>query len=224
MEVFEALNKKSKSARYTAWLCVTFIVITVFSMLYLFYFESYSSSVSREMRTLNELIGDVDTNTVNGKRKIDRFMTDLETTKELSERRGKEESASFIELSKLRLEVELKRAEIDIKVAEQQLAFEDRRRIVSMIVEYITKIGAVIIAIYMVQILLSLSRYHLRLSDHLSIVALAVKHSGKDIGELERFVGLVNSNHIDFGKSPVTPVDKLVEVAKVASDKSSTNK
>ena len=211
MEIYETLDRRSKSARRSAWFSVMLIVTTVFFMIFFFYSGSNSLLLKYDWALMEE--------------EISATQRDLEASlKNLNLSMGSNDTKVFEDLEKLRLELELKRLELDLETTKLEQSSADARRMTSTITESVTKIGAVLIALYMVQILLSLTRYHFRLADHLAIVAISIKHSDSDIGKIEQFMTAVGTNHIDFGKAPVTPSDKLIEMMKDLPNKIATNK
>lgn len=111
------------------------------------------------------------------------------------------------ELRKLELEVELKKAELQKSALESTTMTET-------IAESVAKIGAVFIAIYLVQILLSLTRYHFRIADHLEVASDILNLAGGDHEKLKDLMLVLATTHIDFGKAPTTPVDKVLDTVK----------
>ncbi len=208
MEIHETLEKRSRSARRSAWFSVMLIVTTVFFMIFFFYAGSNSLLLSYELSSI--------------KNELEVKQRDVEAS--IKNLNASEDPKVFESLEKLRLELDLKRSELDLEKTKFEQSSADARRMASTITESVTKIGAVLIALYMVQILLSLTRYHFRLADHLAIVSVAIKHSDSDIEKIEQFMTAVGTNHIDFGKAPVTPIDKLLELVRELPDKIATNK
>lgn len=128
--------------------------------------------------------------------------------KALTERLSKESD----EIIKTRLELELKKA---------QFAEETSRNsgLTSTISSAVLRIGSVLIALYLVQILLGLTRYHLRLSDHLAACGHALIFSAGDPTKFVELVPILSASHIDFGKPPNTPAEKIIDAIKDALPK-----
>ncbi len=79
----------------------------------------------------------------------------------------------------------------------------------------ITRIGAVLLAVFMMQILLSFYRYYMRLSSFYGSKIVAVK--SLDAGDKEGLNSLISSislDGIDFGKEPQPPLEKIIELLK----------
>jgi hypothetical protein len=111
------------------------------------------------------------------------------------------------EIKKLRLELELKKT---------QLEYENIQNsgVIYTVSGAVARIGAVLIALYLVQILLGLTRYHLRLADHLEACAHGLRFCPEDPMKITMLVPVLSAAHIDFGKAPSTPIEKVLDVVK----------
>jgi hypothetical protein len=76
----------------------------------------------------------------------------------------------------------------------------------------IARIGAVLIAIFLIQILLSFARYNYRLSEHLSACADMIRLSAGDTDKM-RNLALFMLPAIEFGKIPSSPFQKIVDTS-----------
>jgi predicted PurR-regulated permease PerM len=209
MEIHESLSKRAGSARRSAWFSVSLIVSTVFAMIFFFYiggsggvFSFYPEFAQIEAK-INE---------------------SAEILKESARNQPDLDPAAVADLEKMKLELQLKQSELDLKRTELEQSSADARRLASTITDSVTKIGAVLIALYMVQILLSLTRYHFRLADHLTIVAESFKYADSDTDKLKDILNVISIDHIDFGKSPTTPMENIIELIKDLPEKIATNK
>jgi magnesium-transporting ATPase (P-type) len=82
-------------------------------------------------------------------------------------------------------------------------------------------IASVVLIIYLAQLLIGFSRYHYRVADKLFSQANAVTIciTSGDIEKLGEFVSSMSLD-IDFGKTPETPTDKILDtIAKMQSAK-----
>ena len=84
--------------------------------------------------------------------------------------------------------------------------------LISLIGGTIVRIGAVAIGIFGVQIMFNFARYHIRLAHHLESSADALELSGENFTNLDILQKVLAPVDIDFGKSPTTPTDKLLDV------------
>ncbi len=85
----------------------------------------------------------------------------------------------------------------------------------TVIATSITRIGAVFLAVFMMQILLSFYRYYMRLSNFYSSRVVAAKAlDEEDYEELKSFIETLSIDGIDFGKEPQPPIDKIIELLK----------
>jgi hypothetical protein len=196
-DLSESLGSRARRARRSAWYSAALIIITVFAMIVFFY----------------------------GVRAVDRYMyadigfklSDTAKFNLVTLAKQKEDRTAPTEDPKLtekKLDLELKKAELDLRRAELNKGAEESSRMLSVITDSATKIGAVLISIYLIQILLGLMRYHFKLADHLATISDALKISNDDIDKLIKMTEAIGVAHIDFGKNPQTPIDKLTEIIK----------
>jgi hypothetical protein len=77
----------------------------------------------------------------------------------------------------------------------------------------ILRIGSVLVGIFMIQILVSFSRYYFKLSEHLSMSSALIRLAGGKLSDLKTTAPLLLPSSIDFGKAPTSPVEKVLEGA-----------
>lgn len=116
------------------------------------------------------------------------------------------------EIKRMRLELDLKKVQIDQ---------ENYRNsgLTYTISGAVVRIGSVLIALYLVQILFGLTRYHLRLSDHLAACGDVLIISSGDQKKFVELNSVLSASHIDFGKPPNMPIEKITEAIKDAFSK-----
>jgi len=78
----------------------------------------------------------------------------------------------------------------------------------------ITRVGAVMLSIFMMQIMLSFYRYFLKLSNYYKARILAFNYAD-DEEERSNVIKSVSTEHITFGKEPQPGLEKIVEIAKL---------
>ena len=76
----------------------------------------------------------------------------------------------------------------------------------------VIRIGAGIVGLWLIQILFGLTRHHFRLADHGYILAIALKTTKDDIILLGQVMAVSTITHVDFGKAPTTPIDKMLDI------------
>ncbi len=86
----------------------------------------------------------------------------------------------------------------------------DRSLIDIILNSIITRIGAVLVGIFLIQILVGYSRYYYRLAEHLSALADIVRLSDGNANVM-RDLAAVMLPAFDFGKMPTSPVQKLFD-------------
>lgn len=181
--VIDELRTRSRRSRRIAWIMVGLMIGTVFSLV-LFFFGAISYISYGPPFEVS-------------------FSRETDREKELKAAQEKESD----EIKKMRLELELKKA---------QLEQENSRNsgLIFTISSAVARIGAVLIALYLVQILLGLTRYHLRLADHLDACAHGLRFCPQDPMKITTLVPVLSAAHVDFGKAPSTPIEKVLDVAK----------
>ncbi len=77
----------------------------------------------------------------------------------------------------------------------------------------LTRIAAVGLAVFLIQILISLTRYHARMADHYRSLQNAMQIANGDLFDLPNIAAITNAN-VDFGKVPTSVLEKAVEALK----------
>jgi hypothetical protein len=75
----------------------------------------------------------------------------------------------------------------------------------------ILRIGSVILAVYVIQVMIHLTRYNFRIADHVSALADALVISNGDPKSIAALVNIFAPRHIGFGAPPATAPDKLAD-------------
>lgn len=82
-----------------------------------------------------------------------------------------------------------------------------------------TRIGSILLLIFLVQILLSVYRYSVRLVSYYEARADALLlYGGSDAGQLQMFVATLSAEKVEFGKSLSSPTEQAVELLKTANE------
>jgi hypothetical protein len=77
----------------------------------------------------------------------------------------------------------------------------------------IIRIGAVLVGIFLIQLMVGFVRYYYRLANHLLITSAMVRLSAGNILALKEIAPLLLPTGIDFGKMPVSPVERVLDGA-----------
>jgi len=83
--------------------------------------------------------------------------------------------------------------------------------ILTNVVSSVIRIGAVLIGIFLIQILVVLARYYYRMSDHFEMSAAIVLLTAGKISNIKILSPLLLPAKIDFGKSPTSPVERVFD-------------
>lgn len=79
----------------------------------------------------------------------------------------------------------------------------------------ITRVGAVMLSVFMMQILLSFYRYFARLSNFYES-KVVVSSVFKDDTSIEEIQKTLSTEHITFGKDPAMPIEKIIDLIKLS--------
>ena len=82
----------------------------------------------------------------------------------------------------------------------------------SLLTSIIARIGAVLVGIFLIQILVSFARYNYKLSEHLSACADMVRISRGEAGIMKELAPVMLTA-LDFGKMPSSPFQKIVDTS-----------
>lgn len=85
------------------------------------------------------------------------------------------------------------------------------------------RIASVFLSVYLIQILVGITRYHFRLADHLDTSAAALEISTGS-RELAQIWAVLSTGQIQFGKAPVAPQEVTLDVIKELINKIPTMK
>lgn len=96
----------------------------------------------------------------------------------------------------------------------------DHAEWVSLISGLVLRLGAVILAVFLIQIMVSLARYRFRISDSLYTKAEAVRLSNGNIDSLKILLNAFSDVNIDFGSLPESPYIEFVKVLRDIASKS----
>lgn len=87
----------------------------------------------------------------------------------------------------------------------------------TLIVLTATRIGAIFLSVYVIQILITVYKYYARLNAFYSGRAIALQGVGDD--KAEELLVTLSPENIDFSKAPNLPYEKVLELAKEAIQK-----
>ena len=83
----------------------------------------------------------------------------------------------------------------------------------------LAKLTAIVLAVYLIQILVGFTRYQYKVADHLYAAAFALELSSGDMETFNKAMISLSLSHIEFGKMPATLSDKGLDVIKEAMSK-----
>jgi hypothetical protein len=106
-----------------------------------------------------------------------------------------------------------------VEIDRVQAELNQRYHFVAILSDALVRVGTVLMAIFIIQILTSVGRYHFRVSDHLEAVADTVELSESDAKTIQSLLLLISPRHIEFGTGPKSPFQQVVELSAASSKK-----
>ena len=82
-----------------------------------------------------------------------------------------------------------------------------------------TRIGAIILSIYLLQFLAHFTRYGFLIADHLDAMADAIELADGNFERVNLLVEALSPRHIGFGKAPASPNEKVLDTVKTLASK-----
>jgi hypothetical protein len=83
----------------------------------------------------------------------------------------------------------------------------------SVISGSVVRIGAVLVGIFLIQLMVGFARYYYKLAEHLRCCATSINLSAGRLNDLQTVVPLLMPSGIEFGKIPNSPIEKLADTA-----------
>lgn len=192
-QIARNIRKRSINARLSAWMSLLLIVVLGVIILN-FYSETgtytwvdsigYSFSV-RGGEERARMQSEIDS--------LKKELTDTKKTKDY-------------------LEAEIQKAQLDVEKLKLTNEASRSKETLHAITSSITRIGSVLVSLYIIQILLSVMRYSFRVADHLACSSDATVIGMGKAKLIREYLETISTNHIDFGKPPKTPSNDIGEI------------
>jgi len=149
------------------------------------------------------------------------FQRQLDLYQHEHELRSKEQSKQPSSSTQLDVEKRLERmedeqAQLKATIASQASSVGDQSRTQQMVTTTTTRVGSVIILLFLVQVLVTLYRYNIRAAAFYDGRADALIMARREDTELGTLVEIFTPTTLDFGKMPSTPLHAVLETAKEA--------
>ncbi len=116
-------------------------------------------------------------------------------------------------MSERSVNIDAPSAQIETIHINQQLGWAD------IVGEAILRVGSVLLAVFVIQILVTFARNRYGLSDLLYSRSLALRLAGGDPDKLAAFATHLSAEAIDFGKMPKHPYEDVIGIAKELAKK-----
>ncbi len=209
----ERLRARSARLRKTASVAVLLIVVALAAGLGLFFYAG--EITNRESQSINKEFAALGVRLSELAREVNRAGSDVPRLDTSSTITPSDETFAFEKLT-----TALNDVRTDLQNARQQVFNptdgSDRYRLISTVS---TRIGSVLILIFLVQILVGLYRYNIRLAAFYdaradALEALATASAALDVRKLRILTLLWSPDQIGFGKEPRSPLDAAIDLTK----------
>jgi len=77
----------------------------------------------------------------------------------------------------------------------------------------VIRVGAVLVGIFLIQIMVTFTRYYFKLASHLSMASALISLSNGKLADLKSTAPLFMPSRIEFGKEPTSPAEKVLDGA-----------
>ncbi|PJZ57240.1 hypothetical protein [Leptospira barantonii] len=190
--VIVAMRKRALRARRFAQILIALIVIVVAFMLS-FFFTSAQTLPTADVAKSTE---------------IKLLFFDYKFNENFLGSTNKEDFSTDTAVEKSAVEL-LKGENSRLKEEASQRAF-----MINTIGSAILRIGSVFLAVYLLQILVHITRYHFRIADHLEAICDSILITEATNSELKEVFDILSSKEITFGPTPSPVSDRAVELVK----------
>jgi len=185
-QVVATMRKRSSRIRIFAQLLILVIVIVVgVTMAFFFTSSQYMPNTDSGRRLAISFLG---------------FQLNSEDTYRGSSSAGTTKESETDEVRKLREE----NSKLQGEAKQSALA-------INTLGSAILRIGSVVLAVYLIQVLVHLTRYNFRIADHIDSLADLLLLTEGDFEKISPLVETFTSKHIAFGPQPVSVSEKLTE-------------
>ena len=90
-------------------------------------------------------------------------------------------------------------------------------QVMSQVGQWVLKVGAVFLAVYLTQIVVGFARYQFRMYHLLNDCADSIDLAEGDVEKLAIIRSALSTEAVDFGKMPQTQIDKAMDVIKAVA-------
>ena len=205
------LRRRASRLRLGAFFTLVLIVISLAGGISIFLYAGQISAKESDLaaREVNKLSAALDD------RLSESYYRIRELSKELQSGSSKELSSNIErQLSTIQNSIKSTSSfiqELPTQVAKNQVGVDT----MSMASAIITRIGSALLLIFLVQILVTLYRYNTRLASYYDARADALELVGDgDENVLEQISNIFSPESLDYGKTPVSPAQHAVDLAK----------
>jgi uncharacterized ion transporter superfamily protein YfcC len=202
-KVSERFQKKSQRASFLAFFVLFLLIVSLSVGIYIFSQADYIAVDVEKRNTIESLkhkIASLDSEIKRQEKQAEEWTKDKRDTRYIT---------PLIEEDKKKLEELKKRVELEKR--ESTVSIDNTRYLTIMLS---TKVGSVVLLLFLVQILGGLYRYNMRLatfySNRADVLALIKNTNNPDLNSL---VASLLVDHIDI-KVPESPIDQIINIAK----------
>lgn len=243
----KAFRERGKTLRIYAVVIIVLIVFVLFAGIAIFYYAGQlanteaNQAVTKEKQTrlsglrddlnqMNRRLSDAKTTLARLEQQLTAERAGVGGTKVagvgpvvfllISQIADQKAEISGLEQEKDRLERDIAKIETEFADGAMQMAITNQDRLWRVVSAGITRLGAVIMLLFLVKILTPLYRYNMKLSYYFDARADALEllatddEEQRDVATFDRLVLALTPSGIDFGPSPQSPSEEALEWTK----------
>lgn len=204
-----SLRKRARNLRRASWVTLFFTFVSIAFGLYVFTTagaitqrDTFAARLEEEQYYSKEY----------DRRTLDKIY------KLLSESNDSNTPILLDEIKKIETQMDDNSKRLEEQLRRRQSESAPNQQLLFFLSTTATRLGSVLLLIFLVQILLSVYRYSIRLVSYYEARADALLlYDGSNAEQLQTLVAVLAAERIEFGKSPSTPVEQAAELLKSAA-------
>lgn len=198
-----SLRRRALSLRLASWFILGLTFTSIMAGLYIFSSAGEIARSDTNLYRMEEIVRD----------RANNLGQKIDDVREVFAGRGEEVDALYA-VKELRENIDKDSKEFKETLERLEKTYASERFWVFLSATS-TRIGSILMLIFLVQILLSVYRYSVRMASYYEARADALLlYEGKEAEQLELFVSMLSAEKVEFGKTPQSPTEQAIELIK----------
>lgn len=204
-----SLRRRALGLRLASWFILALTFVLIIGGLYIF---TSAGAIARGESSSYQLQRSLELKDFEVDYQLDRISRKIENSGFTDKALGLEE------IQKIRTSLEASTKEFRESLQRMDQTYGSNERFWVFLSATSTRVGSVLLLIFLVQILLSVYRYSIRMVSYYEARADALLlYEGKDAEQFQLFVTTLSADKVEFGKAPQSPADQAIELIKSVS-------